>query len=184
MKCTWSFNSKEHFILSVEIQNEIRVNLINESRWHHLSSFCSGAAELDATAPLPPSNKYMDNCWPPLLDTLTSCLNNCGGTQLGQVLLLLLAVWQLLPILNILANQGQIILAHMEVVMIFNSCLTYNIRTRHRWRCPLSRLGGPPKESQLLELETCCAFSSQGGSSQKSPLSNWHCRPLRHQKHT
>ena len=31
--------------LSVEIQNEIRVNLINESRWHHLSSFCSGAAE-------------------------------------------------------------------------------------------------------------------------------------------
>ena len=81
----------------MEIQNEIRVNLINESRWHHLSSFCSGAAELDATAPLPPSNKYMDNCWPPLLDTLTSCLNNCGGTQLGQLLLLLLASAGRLP---------------------------------------------------------------------------------------
>ena len=116
----------------MEIQNEIRVNLINESRWHLLNSFCSGAAEVDATAPLPPSNKYMDNCWPRLLDTLTSCLNNCGGTQLGQLLLLLLAVWQLLPILNILANQGQIFLARMEVVTIFNSCLIYNIRTRHR----------------------------------------------------
>ena len=95
---TFSWNAPGHSIqksilfLSVEIQNEIRVNLINEARWHHLSSFCSGAAELDPTAPLPPSNKYMDNCWPPLLDTLTSCLNNCGGTQLGQLLLLLLAV--------------------------------------------------------------------------------------------
>ena len=107
----------------MEIQNEIRVNLITESRWHLLNSFCSGAAEVDATAPLPPSNKYMDNCWPRLLDTLTSYLNNCGGTQLGQLLLLLLAVRQLLPILNILANQGQIFLARMEVVTIFNSCL-------------------------------------------------------------
>ena len=45
---------------------------------------------MDATAPLPPSNKYMDHCWPRLLHTLTSCLNNGGGTQLGQLLLLLL----------------------------------------------------------------------------------------------
>ena len=73
----------------MEIQNEIRVNLINESRWCLLYSFCSGAAEVDATAPLFPSNKYMDNSWPRLLDT-----------QLGQLLLLLLAVRQLLPILN------------------------------------------------------------------------------------
>ena len=100
---TFSWNAPGHSIqksilfLSVEIQNEIRVNLINESRWHLLKSFCSGAAEVDATAPLPPSNKYMDNCWPRLLDTLTSCLNNCGGTQLRQLLLLLLAVRQLLP---------------------------------------------------------------------------------------
>ena len=95
MKCTWSFNSKEHFILVSG--NTKWVNLINQSRWHFLNSFCSGAAEVDATAPLPPSNKYMDNCWPRLLDTLTSCLNNCGGTQLRQLLLLLLAVRQLLP---------------------------------------------------------------------------------------
>ena len=98
MKCNWPFNSKEHLILVSG--NTKWVNLINESRWHLLKSFCSGAAEVDATAPLPPSNKYMDNCWPRLLDTLTSCLNNCGGTQLGQLLLLLLAVRQLLPILE------------------------------------------------------------------------------------
>ena len=97
---TFSWNIRGHSIqksilfLSVEIQNEIRVNLINESRWHLLNSFCSGAAEVDATAPLPPSNKYMDNCWPRLLNTLTSCFNNWGGTQLGQLLLLLLAVRQ------------------------------------------------------------------------------------------
>ena len=92
MRCTWSFNSKEYFILVSGLTKW--VNLINESRRHFLNSFCSGAAEVDATAPLPPSNKYMDNYWPRLLDTLTSCLNNCGGTQL---LLLLLAVQQLLP---------------------------------------------------------------------------------------
>ena len=67
---------KSILFLSVEIQNEIRVNLINEFRWHLLNLFCSGAAEVNATAPLPPSNKYMDNCWPRLLDILTSCLNN------------------------------------------------------------------------------------------------------------
>ena len=87
MKVTWSFNLKEHFILVSG--NTKWVNLINESRWCLLYSFCSGAAEVDATAPLLPSNKYMDNSWPRLLDT-----------QLGQLLLLLLAVRQLLPILE------------------------------------------------------------------------------------
>ena len=40
----------------------------------------------------------------------------------------------------------QIFLARMEVVTIFNSCLIYNIRTRHRWRCPQSRLGGTSRK--------------------------------------
>ena len=46
--------------------HRVRVNLINQFRWDLLCSFSLGATEVDVffTAPLPPSNKTMNNCWP------------------------------------------------------------------------------------------------------------------------